>query len=157
MANRLPRKKVEAMFAAYAEKQTIEYVSAKCGVHHATVRRHRSLGNWDPRVAEIQRRAESETDYNLARATAQSVEMVRQYKDRMHEALKRKGVSPDDVDAQELERVICLEQRLLGGASPQQTVYIAQVTALLNQEIDPAGLPLGTPTILGTGGNGAGR
>ncbi len=145
------------MFRAYAEKQTIEYVSAKCGVHHATVRRHRTLGNWDERVASIRRKAESETDYNLAKATAQSIEMVRNYKNRLFDALKRKAVTPDEVNAQELERLITLEQRLLGGGAPQQTVYIAQIAALLNQQVDPESLPLGARTILGFGVTGEGR
>lgn len=155
MANRLQRATIDAMFQAYAEKQTVEYVSAKCGVHHATVRRHRTLGKWDERLARIQQQREAETDYNLAKATAQSVKMVRRYKDKLCEALKQKDVSPDDIDAQELDRVISLEQRLLGGGIPQQqTIYIAQIAALLNQQVDAASLPACTSTILDIGANG---
>ena len=48
--------KVEEMFAAYTEKQTLRYVSRKCNVALQTVNRYRKLDSWDERIAKIQRK-----------------------------------------------------------------------------------------------------
>lgn len=122
MANRLSSAKRSALWEAFQEIQTAEHVSRKCGVHHATVERYRVLDRWDDRLTEIRRLAQKRADYSLADAMAESLIMVREYKERLASALVSKKVTGAEVTAAELERVIRLEAFVLGGAESRHEV-----------------------------------
>ncbi|MEI9936266.1 MAG: hypothetical protein WDO69_03490 [Pseudomonadota bacterium] len=112
----------DALWEAFQEVQTVEFVARKCGVHHATVERYRFLDRWDERLAEIRRLAQKRAEYSLADAMADSLVLVREYKARLATALASKKVNGTDVTAAELERVIRLEAFVLGGAESRHEV-----------------------------------
>lgn len=122
MPNRLPNEKRAELWAAYQERQSIDYVSKKCGVHHKTVERYRHLDSWDQRLTKARAAAQERADYSLADAMADNLRLVRAYKERVAQALESKTVSTDDVTAAELERVIRLEAFVLGGAESRHQV-----------------------------------
>ena len=122
MANRLSSAQRSALWEAFQGCQTIEHVSRKCGVHHATAQRYRVLDRWDERLIEVRRLAQKRADYSRAEAMAESLILVREYKERLATALASKKVSSADVTAAELERVIRLEAFVLGGAESRHEV-----------------------------------
>ncbi len=123
MANKLSQQRIDEMWAAYQERQSIEFVSKKCGgVHWKTVDRYRRLGQWDERLAEIRRQAQEEADYDLARATAESLKLVQSYKEKLAAAMEFKNVPDEDVTASEIERIVKVEQLLLGGVESRHEV-----------------------------------
>lgn len=122
VAEQINRAKLEAMFVAYVEQPTVEHVARLCGVHHATVRKYRVRESWDARLAEVRTRAQDEADHDLAKAMADSLRLVREYKRRLSVALLGKKVGPKEVTAGELERVIRLEAFVLGGVESRHGV-----------------------------------
>jgi hypothetical protein len=50
MNNPLSTQEIEAMFLAYCERQSANYVSAKCGVNYLTAKRYRDKHGWDGRT-----------------------------------------------------------------------------------------------------------
>src|SRR6266852_3129573 len=122
MANRLSSSQREALFASFAEKQTVEYVSEKCGVHHATVRRYRVADRWDERFAHVRAEAHRQANVTLAEAMAESLKMVRDYKEKLRAAVARKDLTSSDVSVQELKRLIRLEAFVLGAAESRHEV-----------------------------------
>jgi len=54
--------KVEEMFAAYTEKQSLLYVSKKCHVAHQTVRRYKLKEQWDNRLEKIRAKTVQKVD-----------------------------------------------------------------------------------------------
>jgi hypothetical protein len=123
MANKLSQKRIDEMWAAYQERQSIEFVSKKCGnLHWRTVDRYRRLERWDERLAEIRRKAQDEADYDLAKATAASLMLVQSYKEKLAAAMEFKNVPDEDVTASEIERIVKVEQLLLGGVESRHEV-----------------------------------
>jgi hypothetical protein len=110
------------MFQAFVEKPTIEYVSEKCGIHHATCRRYRVIDRWDARLAEVRATAQRTVDYDLAAAMAQSLGLIRSYKDKLGAAMLAKTVEPGDITIADLERLVRLEAFVLGAAESRHEV-----------------------------------
>jgi hypothetical protein len=92
------------------------------GVHWKTVDRYRRLERWDERLAEIRRKAQDEADYDLTKATAESLKLVQTYKDKLSAVLEFKNMPDEDVTATEIERILKLEQLLLGGVESRHEV-----------------------------------
>jgi hypothetical protein len=123
MANKLSQKRIDEMWAAYQERQSIEFVSKKCGgLHWRTVDRYRRLERWDERLTEIRRKAQDEADYDLAKATAASLMLVQAYKEKLAVAMEFKNIADEDVTASEIERIIKVEQLLLGGVESRHEI-----------------------------------
>ncbi len=122
MANRLSAAQRAALFEAFLERQSDDQVAHKCGVHHRTVSRYRILDRWDERLAEVRLQAQQRADITLAEAMAESLALVRKYKERLGQALEIKKVSGDAVTAAELERIIRLESFVLGGVESRHEV-----------------------------------
>ena len=135
MANRLARKKIDEMWSVYQERRSIREVAKKCAVHHKTVERYRLLERWDERLAEIQDRARAEADYDLATAMADSLRLVRAYKQKVAAALESKTMKSADVTAAELERVIKLEAFVLGGAE-NRTEIVGRFEGWSDEELE---------------------
>lgn len=110
------------MFQAFVEKPTIEYVSEKCGVHHATCRRYRVADRWDARLAEVRTTAQRTADYDLAAAMTQSLGLIRAFKEKIAAAISAKTVAPGDVTMADLERLVRLEAFVLGAAESRHEV-----------------------------------
>ena len=122
MANRLDRQKIEDLWVEYQLHQSVHEVSKKCGIHWKTVARYRRLERWDERIEEIRAKAQKKADYTLAQAMADSLKLVRAYKQKMADAITSKVVSDEDVTASELEKIVKLEAFVLGGVESRQQV-----------------------------------
>lgn len=122
MANRLSRERIDAMFAVYSDRASVDEVATKCGVHHRTVERYRRIERWDDRLAAVRAKAQAKTDYGLAEAMADSLGLVRSFKAKVAAALAGKTVAADDVTVAELERLVKLEAFLLGGVESRTEV-----------------------------------
>ena len=110
------------MFAAYAERQSVEHVSRKCGVHHATARRYKLLDRWDGRLTSVRSAALRDADYDLATAMAQSLGLIRAFKEKLATAIGAKNVKPMDATIADLERLVRLEAYVLGAAESRHEV-----------------------------------
>jgi len=118
----LPADRMEAMFMEYYDNPNLALIAKKFDVPYKTVSRYATIKNWEGRRAKILARAEEKTDYTLERATEQSLLMVRAAKNKLAERLKdinAKNIDPDKVFG-EIERVIRLEQLLLGGSESRK-------------------------------------
>lgn len=122
MANRLSEAKRAELWSAFQERQSIDFLARKCGVHHRTVERYRVLDRWDERLAKVREDAQKRADYTLAIAMADSLRLVLDYKRRLGEALGSKKLAPGDVTATELERIIKLEAFVLGGVESRHQI-----------------------------------
>ena len=76
MANKLAQEKIDAMWAAFLEKQSIHHVSQKCRVSRKTVARYRTVENWDERLKEIQERSRKKSDETIADRRARSKKIL---------------------------------------------------------------------------------
>lgn len=123
------------MFAAYVERQSVEYVAAKCGVHHATAARYKRLDAWDDRLRDVRAAARREANYDLAAAMAQSLAMIREFKEKLSAAIARKQVTGADVTIADLERLVRLEAYVLGAAESRHEV-IGRFHDWTDEELD---------------------
>ncbi|MBL8922826.1 MAG: hypothetical protein JNJ54_28515 [Myxococcaceae bacterium] len=135
MANRLSSAQVEQAWTAFQERQSADYVSRKCGLHWRTVERYRRLERWDERLAEISAKAQAAADYDLAAARGHSLRLLRAYKSKVEQALLKKAVSPDEVNAAELDRIVRTEMLLLGGPD-SRTEVVANVSGRFSSMTD---------------------
>jgi len=135
MAEPFAHPKLEAMFAAFAERPTVEHVSRTCGVHHATVRKYRVREGWDARLATLRADVRAQVDYDLSTAMADSLRLVRKYKEKLTIALAGKRVAGSEVTASELERVIRLEAFVLGGVESRHEV-VTEFSAWTDEELE---------------------
>lgn len=135
MANRLSSSNRAALWRAYQESQNANEVARKCSVHHRTVERYRVLDCWDERLAEIRQEAQKRADYTLADAMAESLSLVRRYKEKLGRALDAKAVNGDDVSAAELERVIRLEAFVLGGSESRHEI-VTEFTSWSDEDLE---------------------
>lgn len=76
MAQKISEQKIEEMFAAYCEQQTIRYVAEKCHVHRATVRRYRDSRGWDGRLAEVRKKTAEKVGNTIARDRARNLQLI---------------------------------------------------------------------------------
>lgn len=77
MANKVSDAKREEMWAAWQERQAVQYVATKVQVSRTTVRRYREHDAWDARLAEIRRKAEAKGDETAAERRARYAKMGR--------------------------------------------------------------------------------
>lgn len=110
------------MFAAYAERQSVEHVAASCGVHHATAARYKRLDAWDVRLGQVRAAAQREANYDLAAAMAQSLTMIRVFKEKLSAAIAAKNVGGAEATIADLERLVRLEAYVLGAAESRHEV-----------------------------------
>ena len=115
MAKKLTQKKLNSMFKAYCEKQSVRYVSRKCRCSHVTARKYRDLQGWDNRVAQIQHKAQEKQDESLADSLAQNLKVVQFAKDKILELIQAGG-QVSKSPAADLDKMIRLELLLRGEA-----------------------------------------
>lgn len=135
MGNRLSSERIHQAWEAYQERQSAEHVAKKCGISWRTAERYRRLERWDERLAEINAKAQAAADYDLAAARAHSLRLLRAYKSKVEHALLKKAVSPDDVNAAELDRIVRTELLLLGGPD-SRTEVVANVSGRFSSMTD---------------------
>lgn len=110
------------MWAAYQGHQSVNHVSKKCGIHWKTCERYRRVEKWDERLTEIRRQAQQDADFDLAKATANSLRLVKTYKDKLATTMESLIVGDATVTAAELDKIVKLEAFLLGGVESRHEV-----------------------------------
>jgi hypothetical protein len=117
--------KAEELFAEYYENPNILALAKKHRIPYKTLLRVSTQKDWEGRREKLIAKAEAKTDYNLERATEQSLLMVRAAKNKLASRLSEVNYKHIDADKifSEIERMIRLEQLLLGGTeSRKETV-----------------------------------
>jgi hypothetical protein len=76
MAQKLSEQRIEEMFAAYCEQQSVRYVAEKCHVQRATVRRYRDNRGWDGRLNNVRNKAEEKIDDTIAARKARELKII---------------------------------------------------------------------------------
>lgn len=76
MSNKLIQAKIDEMWGAWQEKQSVYTVAKKCGIAHQTVARYRELDKWDERLAKIQQKAIVVADDAVAKRRARQMKLV---------------------------------------------------------------------------------
>jgi len=76
MANKLPQKKIDEMWTAWQEKQTLYNVRAKCKVSYPTISRYRKLERWDERLAKIREKTIQKVDAKQVNHNAKYVKIA---------------------------------------------------------------------------------
>jgi hypothetical protein len=122
VANHVSRARIDEMWTVYRDRQSVREVSEKCAVHHKTVDRYRKLERWDERLREVRENAQREADYDLSKALADSLRIVRTYKGKLVDGLANRRLSGAEVTAAEIEKVVRLEAFILGGAESRHEV-----------------------------------
>jgi len=122
MAEPLSTRRREALFAAFVECPSIEHVSRKCRVHHATAKKYQRLDKWGERLESVRRKSREVVDYDLSTAMAESLGMVRLFKDKLRTVIEQQEFDPGKVTIQDLEKLIKLEAFILGGVESRVEV-----------------------------------
>ena len=135
MANKLTRGTIDAMFAVYLERQSVEQVAKKCGVSHRTVERYRALERWSDRVEEIRLQAQKQADYGIAQAMADSLRVVRAYKEKFSEAMMAKRLTGRDVRVADFERLVRLEAFVLGAVESRHEI-VGEFSGWTDEEVE---------------------
>ncbi len=127
MASKLSEKKIQQMWAAYCERQCVEFVSKKCRVSPTTVRRYRSKENWDERLKGIKEAASKKADETVAEMLARQARQAREIQSK---ALKRikKGFKTAR-DATDAYFKATAEERVLRG-EPSDRVEVSILEAV---------------------------
>jgi hypothetical protein len=76
MANKLTQAKIDEMWQAWQEKQSVRHVVKKCHVAKLTAERYRKKENWDARLGAIERRAEHKADLTLSDRRARDLRLI---------------------------------------------------------------------------------
>lgn len=77
MANRrIPEEKLLEMFAAYCEKQSLTYVSNKCGVSFSTAKKYRDERGWDQKRQKATEKATEKVAGQVAERTSRYVKIA---------------------------------------------------------------------------------
>jgi len=66
MSYGLPTQKINEMWKAYQEKQSIHYIARKCMVSPITAKKYKIKEKWDERLAKINRQVVKRVDENIA-------------------------------------------------------------------------------------------
>lgn len=117
-AHRVTVEKYNELYAAYREKQSIDYVAKKCGVHWQTARRYiedgdlrRHLRPIKIRFAEVMLKSHAQEDYGLVKANSEMRKAARamfsKYVQRIQK-MKPEEIDPNKIAAslRELQAVI---------------------------------------------------
>ena len=123
MAKKLTQKKLDSMFEAYCEKQSVRYVSRKCRCSHVTARKYRDKFDWNNRVERIRQKAQVKQDDNLATVLADNLKFVNYAKGKVIELMQGGGgVSKNPVS--DLDKMIRLEMLLRGGVDVDTKITV---------------------------------
>ena len=76
MAQKLSEQRIEEMFAAYCEQQSVRYVAEKCHVQRATVRRYRDNRGWGGRLNKVRNKTEEKIDDSIATRKARELKII---------------------------------------------------------------------------------
>ena len=158
MAVKITQTKLDEMFAAYCEKQSIEYVARKCKVSHTTARRYKRFWGWDEKLIKAQQKASDKQVDTIAKMMADNIKMVNTAKNVYSASLVGKikcphcnGVIPVpklEPKFIDLDKLIRLELLLRGQADARMEVIDKNLMDMSTEQLlrlreelnaDPAG------------------
>jgi hypothetical protein len=118
----IPYEVEKEMFAVYCAMPVLNHVSRQTGVSIHTVRKYHQEQDWEKRRMEIIDKAREAADYDLQKATEQSITLVRALKSKVAEKIRHLSAVELNTDSlvADTERLVKLEQILLGGVSDRQ-------------------------------------
>jgi len=121
-AQLLTEEQLQEMFTTYCTMPNYSYVARVCGVHLSTVRRYAKTQNWEERRQKVLSTAREKADYGILKATEQSLLMLRALKAKITQKIQTLNASDLSTDnlVHDFERLVKLEQILLGGVSDRQ-------------------------------------
>lgn len=112
----LSRSEEMQMFAVYCEKPLFKFVAKVTGYALTTVKRHAKKYAWESRRREIVKRSQEMAEYDIVKAKAKSLKMIKKLKDEMEARIDR--LIPEDLNSNtlvmDLGSIIKMEQYLLG-------------------------------------------
>ena len=76
----------------------------------------------DERLAEIRRKAQDEADLDVAQATGASLKLVQDFKSKLRATLEFMNIDDDAVTAGEIEKIVRVEQMLLGNVESRHEI-----------------------------------
>jgi len=158
--------KYGVMFAAFCEKQTVEFVAKKCGVHWQTAQKYiergdpaRGLAPLAERYREAQAKAQEQENEATTEAIVDSLSMVRELKQKLLERVQE--LEPGEIPGKDLpgavDKLLRLENFLEGGPDSRtgtegaepRALYLmlarlkaAQLVSMTPEEIKAEGLSL---------------
>ncbi len=76
MSNKLPSEKINQLWKAFQERQTIRYVCQKCNINRRTAERYRKLERWDERFEKIKQQVQEKVDMKQAEENARFIQIA---------------------------------------------------------------------------------
>jgi len=118
----LTEEQLQEMFTTYCTMPNYSYVARVCGCHLSTVRRYAKSQNWEERRQKVLTQARDKADYGILKATEQSLLMLRALKAKITQKIQSLNATdlPTENLVHDFERLVKLEQILLGGVSDRQ-------------------------------------
>jgi len=126
MTRRLTDKKIEEMFLAYQEKQSLAHVQRKCKVSLPTIKKYKDEGEWDERLKRVRQKTIEKVDARIASYRARHINLAKLMQVK---GAKRLQEIPDaHIDgrlAKDLIRDgITIEREALGDYSPDFVIKV---------------------------------
>lgn len=111
----LSTQKIAALWRAFKQHQTVQYVAIKCSVSRVTARKYILNHNFAARYAKLQAKADELVDEDQAKSLARDLQNITNIKsfiaDALLDALKNKTFKPGTAD---YDRILRLERYLRG-------------------------------------------
>ena len=128
-AFRVNIEKYNDMYAAWREKQSIDFVAKKCGVHWQTARRY--IEDGDPkrhlrpikiRFAEVMVKAQKKEDYTLVRANTEMRKAARAYFIKLVQRIEK--MKPDELDPNKVGTALREAQQIINKSFGEADIVV---------------------------------
>jgi tRNA A37 N6-isopentenylltransferase MiaA len=104
----------DAMFVAWQEKQSLDYVRKKCGVAWVTAARYREKDEWDKRLAKIKAKTQAKVDDNAAKRRARHIELAQLMQKKGAAFLRRRGCGSAKTAVSAIAQGVRVEREIVG-------------------------------------------
>jgi hypothetical protein len=125
--NKISEKKLDAMFGAFCDHQSIRHVSNKCHVSPTTVRRYRKIHNWDARVDEIEKQVQAIQDETEVQRRDRHIKLARLMEDKAVAFLEANGITSCKVAVHALVAAVRMEREAMGQSGSLDKVILEVV------------------------------
>lgn len=114
--NKISEKKMDAMFKAFCDHQSIRHVAKKCHVSPTTARRYRQIQNWDARVEEIEKKVQAIQDETEVQRRDRHIKLARLMEDKAQAFLEKNGITSCKVAVHAMVAAVRMEREAMGEA-----------------------------------------
>jgi len=119
--DKLPRKKITDMYAAYREQQSAAYISRKTGVAKSTAKRYIDKYNWEDRLRKYHEYVAKLADQQLAERQASNLSIVQGAIAQINLEIEAGLIEGKYTD---IDKLIRLEQHLSGVVDKKEEINI---------------------------------